>query len=762
MIHFTLGYAMKRLLIWLLLIIALIGGAVASLPFIFSSDKIWAQVTPLLEQQLGRKINVSGERKLSLYPNIALVMSQVEIGSNISADVPLASLNNLRISVDLISLISGNINIKELILDGADINLFIDENGHQNWANETGSATQLPEQSSTENDPLGNLIAKSVNEQTATESGGDTGLAFDLATLSVSNFKIINSRLTFEDHTTSSHELAENININISLSEQNKKLTLDGNLTWKKQPIEFILQKIDLENLLKQQDVDVDFKMSSAPLSLDLVGLFHNSDAIGFDGQTNIQSASIKQAANWLNLELSNLNDSQLSLKSALKISGSTIQLGNLDLAIFGSKINGTLNVSTAATTNIYGKLAIDQLDLAQIMPASQAENTASSGIEWSQSPLDLSVLSQVNSNIDLSIGSLTAEGINAKNIKTRLTIRKSTARIPLKLNIFGGEIALDVAMQVKNNAAQVNASVKANNIKIGDALKTLKITDQLTATTSLTTQITTSGASMAQLMSRLNGNGSVDMADGVIQGIAIADALAPQIANIDSSLNSPKNIANFALDAGKTLFDQQAADIMSNGLGQNTGADKQTKFVKAVMNYTLKDGVLSNKDLEIRSDNIIIRGEGQVDIGKQQLNYRIIPKLVKTSETGTSERMTIPAIITGPWSAPNVAVDFAYALQNSSQIAKIRDAAIQKITGVIAEKVTDKIVETVKEKIGEKIGEQVTEQLGDQVGKLLGIAPKQDETQALPETGDAKPEEKSNGLLDAGNLLNGLLNSSN
>lgn len=760
---------MKRLFIWLILIVVIIGAVIAALPSLFSSDQIWAKVNPILEQQIGRKIAVSGARKLSLYPNIALILGDVEIGSNVLPDTPLASLQELRVSVDLMSLFSGKINIQELSLVGADISLIVNQDGIANWQSSNDAAAPLPEQAGDPDDPLGALIADSVNESNAPIADASTASEFNLADLSILGFKISNSRITYEDQRAGTFELAENINVNIALTDQNAALSLNGNLTWQKQQINFSLDRFNISNYLADQPAPLAFKMNAAPLSIDLGGQLQNGEKLKFEGRVALQTNSIRQAANWLQVDLSDVNDTALNLNTELKVSGSNYQLGGLSLNAFGSQINGTLNLSLADIPNIYGKLAIDQINYAKIMPASAASESSAT---WSDAPLNLGILSQINSNIELSIGKLDYDGIAASDINTTLIIRKQAAKIPFKLGVFGGQISGDITAQLAGKAINLAAAIQVNDVKAGDALKSLDITDKLSATTYLSTQITSQGASMAQLMSGLNGNGQLEMRDGVIQGIAMADALAPQIANIDLSLNSPEKLAAFALDAGKNLFDQNVSGLLTDGFANGTGAEKQTKFVKATMNFTIAGGVLDNQDLEISSENIVIRGAGQVDLGGKQVNYRIIPKVIKQAAESdqTTERMTIPVLITGPWSDPSINIDYAYAIENSSTISNLRTKLIDKVTEQITEKITDKIIERITEKIGEKIGqelgdkvgEQLSEQVGEQIGNLLGLPQNNnDQAEALPEaTPQAEPKSDAEKLLNVGNLLNGLFNA--
>jgi AsmA protein len=98
-------------------------------------------------------------------------------------------------------------------------------------------------------------------------------------------------------------------------------------------------------------------------------------------------------------------------------------------------------------------------------------------------------------------------------------------------------------------------------------------------------------------------------------------------------------------------------------------GAQRQQKtdFAELAGTYTIKSGILSNQDLELKSPLLRVAGKGTVDLPQQTVNYRVEPKAVAstTGQGGASEAsgIMVPVIIEGPWSNLSYKPDLAAAV---------------------------------------------------------------------------------------------------
>src|SRR6185369_6611749 len=68
---------------------------------------------------------------------------------------------------------------------------------------------------------------------------------------------------------------------------------------------------------------------------------------------------------------------------------------------------------------------------------------------------------------------------------------------------------------------------------------------------------------------------------------------------------------------------------------------------------FTITNGIVDNRDLEMKSPLLRVAGAGTVDLPQRTVNYRIEPKVALTGQgQGGSDAggITVPVVIEGPW----------------------------------------------------------------------------------------------------------------
>ncbi len=165
------------------------------------------------------------------------------------------------------------------------------------------------------------------------------------------------------------------------------------------------------------------------------------------------------------------------------------------------------------------------------------------------------------------------------------------------------------------------------------------------------------SGASQRAIVSNLNGNGSLAFTDGAVKGINLGAML--------------RNVGSAFLDA-------------------SAGTPQQTDFTEITGTFTITNGVLDNQDLQLLSPLLRVAGAGTVDMPPRTVNYRITPKLVASGEgqggqSGASG-ITIPVVVSGPWSDLSFKPDLAGALQNTLKDPAKAKEAVQETIKTITE----------------------------------------------------------------------------
>ena len=123
-------------------------------------------------------------------------------------------------------------------------------------------------------------------------------------------------------------------------------------------------------------------------------------------------------------------------------------------------------------------------------------------------------------------------------------------------------------------------------------------------------------------------------------------------------------------LDLNSSLREVRAS--VRRALGKETGTtvkSKKTDFSAMTASFTIRDGVLDNRDLALKSPLLRVAGAGSIDLVKGELDYGVKASVVASREgQGGQERadllgITVPVKLYGPLSAPQYSIDFAAML---------------------------------------------------------------------------------------------------
>ena len=151
---------------------------------------------------------------------------------------------------------------------------------------------------------------------------------------------------------------------------------------------------------------------------------------------------------------------------------------------------------------------------------------------------------------------------------------------------------------------------------------------DSLEGKGNLSLDVSGQGNTVSAIKKALNGNAAIKLADGAIKGVNIAGSIRDAKAKLG------------ALKGEKT----QAA----------SQTDK-TDFSELSATFNIKNGVAHNSDLAGKSPLLRLGGEGDIDIGNENLDYLVKATVVATAagqggkELVDLKGVTVPVKLTGP-----------------------------------------------------------------------------------------------------------------
>lgn len=334
----------------------------------------------------------------------------------------------------------------------------------------------------------------------------------------------------------------------------------------------------------------------------------------------------------------------------------------------------------------ISGVLRADDLDLA-LMTEDSAPSAGPPG--WPVDRIDPAPLFALDADLDLSLGTIDLGAAEVGPIEMEAVLDRGRLALDIdRAGVYGGRLSGSFVINGRNTGS-VGGDLILAGVQLNPLLTRFADWDRLEGQGSASLQFLGVGDDIDSIMSSLSGSGDLSFGAGAILGLDIGG----MIRNFEAS---------FQGEGERTVYD---------GIGAN---------------FSIENGVLTNDDLLLEAPWGEVRGEGSVDLGARQLEYRVIPGLLRDADGVAG--VQVPVLISGSWDAPRFRPDLEFLAQQELEDQRARIEAE-------AQALIDEQAAQVQERIGaevDRIGETVQEQTG---GLLQGFG-----TRA--ETGDGETSE--------------------
>ncbi|MCK9201576.1 MAG: AsmA family protein [Gallionella sp.] len=325
------------------------------------------------------------------------------------------------------------------------------------------------------------------------------------------------------------------------------------------------------------------------------------------------------------------------------------------------SQVKARVAVNGFADPAIRFDVDVDQFDADLYMPKKEASAPKESGPEQ---PIDLSALRGLNLEGSLRIGALKVANVKTSNLKLEMKAHNGQLNVaPLSANLYQGSVNGSISVNAQATPV-IAVNQMLSGVDIAALTKDAADFDTLEGRGNVGMNLTMRGDTVSAMKQALNGTMSLNLADGAIKGI---------------------NIAKKLRDAQGML-----------GKAQTSSADsaEKTDFSELKASFKVNNGVAHNDDLSLKSPLLRLTGNGDIDIGRDSMNYLAKATLAKTLEgQGGKDAVggiTVPVRVSGPFA------DLKYTLDFGSMVG---EAAKQK-------------VEAKKEEIKTRVQEQLKDSL--------------------------------------------------
>ncbi|MFC7703964.1 AsmA family protein [Plastorhodobacter daqingensis] len=588
---------------WLLrLVLTLVTAVIllAALAFLLPRDRIATAVSERLAAATGRTITIEGPLQPTIWPVIGLRSGTLRIGNaDWASQRPMLQAGAIDIGLDLAALWRGDIVIRRLRLHDADIHLERDSTGRENWrlAPQPAAAAAIP---ATPVQPP----ARPITLDEAQLSG---------------------SRITFVDRASDTVLRADDLDLRLEMpgTDGPARLELSGRLEG--QPLALRSEIADPAALIQGQASALALDMAFAGGRMTFRG--RGGLDLAAEGQIDIDApapARLLSAFGQPDVALPAAAAGPMRLVGTLnRTRTGTLGLRDATVTLSANRFRLDAQLHPGADRPFLdATISAEALDFSSgpVAPApGSAAGAAPAARGWSTTPIDIAPLAWLDADLRLSAQSLRLGELQAGPVQIRARLDAARAVLDLQeIQLLDGTLGGEFVINGRG-ALSVGGNLVASEIGMQPLLATLVGQDRLIAPLSGRLRFLGSGPSVAAIMASLSGEGAFALGQGAIVGLDLVGMLR----RLDMS---------YVGEGSRTIFDRI------------TGS------------FTIAEGVLRNDDLAFSAPLMQATGSGRIDLGPQQLDYRLVTTAL-AREDG-SGGLRVPFLIDGPWADPRIRLD--------------------------------------------------------------------------------------------------------
>ena len=672
--------ALRRLGLGLGLILALLAAGAGVLYALFDGEKLKGELIRVALEQKQRKLEIPGKLELSVWPDVSIKLGRLSL-SEPGGNEEFLALDSARVAVAVMPLLSKQVQVRRVEVDGLKATLLRRKDGTLNIAD---------------------LLGGDTRPSTGAGAGDTTSTPLQI---DIAGIKVANAQFTWRDEKSGSTTALSSLGLGtgrvradgakrtlaveaLSLAARGKsgadafELKLDAprlGLSPEKSGGESLSLAATLAGsgrtvaaklvLSGVEGTAQDLKIGGLALDLDVksaeTAIKARLDS-PVTANASTQTIALEKLAG--SVELANprmpMKQIKLPIRGHLRADLAR-QSAALELAtqVDESKIAAKLRVARFAPLALGFDLDIDQLNVDKYLPPKGKEAAH-------EDKLDFSALKGLDVNGAIRIGALQVSKLKLAKLDAKIAIAGGRLDVaPLTLNLYEGSANGSLSL----NAAGNGVAMKQNlaGISINPLMKDLAEKDLLEGRGNVVLDLNSRGDSVAAIKKALAGTAVVSLRDGAIKGINLAQSLR---------------------DLKGKLGAKQGADAT-----QQAKAGDKTDFSELTASLRIANGIARNDDLAAKSPFLRLAGAGDIDIGAGRMNYLTKASVVGTSagqggkETDQLKGLTVPVRVTGPFE------NLAYRIEFGSLVADAAKARVEEKKEEVKAKLEDKAKDKLK-----------------------------------------------------------------
>ena len=654
---------MARLLKVVSIFIAAIVGvgvlASVALFLFFDANSFRDTISAAVKEETGRDLVIAGDIKLSLFPWVAVNVGRTELGNAEGfSDELFLSFDEAKLSVRLMPLIfQQEVKVGTASLAGLDVNLAIAADGSSNWEDLAGAGgeEQTSTTSSSGDAPVIDVANIEVSGANVAYVDAQAGSSYAISNLNFETGRIaanvpIDIAAEF-DFASTPGELGGHVAIRgtttmtdgaaqLSIAGLNVAADLRGVVAEPTQ-LNFDARQIELDTVARS--------VAPGELDLSVLGLSMSADVAPFSyagtpepsATLRVAEFSLKDLMQVLDIDPPATADPdamrRVSFSANAKAGSTALSLESMTLDLDDSTMTGSLSVPTTNAGMLEFDLNVDSIALDRYMaPADSSAASADDAASDVEIPADL--IRTLKAKGSFTIDRATLSGMEFANLTLGVDANDGRLRLhPLAADFYDGSYEGDVRIDASGDVPAISANENINNVNLASMARAMFDQDNISGTINGSFVLGGRGQSLNAIRQDLDGNMSLELADGAWEGTDVW----------------------YQLRRARALFRQEQPPEPS--------LPARTEFSSVTATGVVTDGVFRNDDFLAELPFLQLTGAGMVDLNSTEVDYGLEVRVLERPEFMASAtqaelddftKTVVPLKITGLISAPSVRPD--------------------------------------------------------------------------------------------------------
>ncbi|MBK8543256.1 MAG: AsmA family protein [Caulobacteraceae bacterium] len=573
-----------------------------------------------IEEATGRDLVLGNNIEISFWPALGFSVDNASLsnpadfetaarrGGVEAAEAPFISANRIVFAVKIMPLLRGAIEVKELIFEGAQVNMVAKEDGANNWTFPTEDTAE---------------------DQTT------------LVDLRLDDVRLVDGTISFQGAEGEPPLVLEDVDASLALESLDAPARLQAALDYRGERMTIDSEIALPRAVLEKGQTPVTAHVTADPLEASFDGSF-NSENGALQGGLEARGSSLRRLLAWMGSPMGEGRGfGNYSLNAQMAREGETTALTNAAIRLDNINATGNLTLlnQESGRLRVTGTLSAPAVDLNTYLPApaQQGADGVAVNTAWSNDPLDLTGLRALDANLDLTLGTLQFQRMSFSNVALALRVANGAADARLtRISLYDGGGTARLIADGSGSVPRIAVELNAQNIQAETLLRDAIGFDRIAGRGRLTASLVGQGVSQAAIMRSLRGNASFNFNDGELKGVNLA---------------------------------QVARTVQAALSGQAVGTAASTDFAELSSTFTVADGVMATDNLKLLNPFVRLDGQGLVNVGAQTIDMRIAPRAVNNAQGQGGDAsiagLGVPFRITGPWSRVQFRVAIEEVVQN-------------------------------------------------------------------------------------------------